>query len=227
MKEKIEKIKQILDATFPKACKPGRSPLEQAIFTILSQNTTDTNAEKCLQNLKNLTNNNLEKLKSLSEEKILPAIRPCGLFKQKLTAIKELLKRWNELKGKLKTSTTEEGIKLLTSIPYIGSKTARVILTFAFNKNTFPMDTHCKRVLKRLNVFPENWKPDQISEFMEKTFNAEFNRKLHYDLIRIGRAFCKAKNPNCKNCPLKEICSYAQRNLLHNIQAQKQTNDNR
>ena len=227
MKEKIERVKQILDKTFPKAHKPKRSPLEQAIFTILSQNTTDINAEKCLQNLKNLTGNNLEKLKSYPERKILPAIRPCGLFKQKITAIKELLKQWDELKEKLKTSTAEEGIKFLTAIPYVGSKTARVILTFAFNKNTFPIDTHCKRVLKRLGIFPENWKPDRISEFMEKNFNAEFNRKLHYDLIRVGRTFCKAKNPDCKNCPLKELCSYAKRNLLHNIQAQKQTDDNR
>ncbi|SMP04150.1 endonuclease-3 [Desulfurobacterium pacificum] len=227
MKEKIERVKRILDKTFPKAHKPERSPLEQAIFTILSQNTTDINAEKCLQNIKNLTGNNLEKLKSYPERKILPAIHPCGLFKQKITAIKELLNRWDELKEKLKTSTAKEGIKLLTSIPYIGSKTARVILTFAFNKNTFPIDTHCKKVLKRLGIFPETWKPDRISEFMEKTFSAEFNRKLHYDLIRVGRTFCKAKNPDCKNCPLKELCSYAERNLLHNIQAQKQTDDNR
>jgi endonuclease-3 len=204
--QKIKKIAAALEITFPHPHRPSRTSAEQMVFTILSQNTTDKNAEKCLENLKKTTGNNLLKIPELSEKELLAAIRPCGMFRQKLRALTSVMKDWPVLEEKLKKLPTSEGISLLTSYPFIGSKTARVVLTFAFGKNTFPIDTHCLRVLKRLGIFPENWSKDRISEFMEKHFTATFNRRLHYDLIRLGRSICRAQKPECERCPLKEMC---------------------
>jgi endonuclease-3 len=204
--QKIRKIADILNDTFPTPHRPKRTPVEQMVFTILSQNTTDKNAEKCLENLKKITGNNLLKIPELSESEILSAIRPCGMYRQKLGALTSVMKDWPKLERKLRELPTPEGISLLTSYPFIGSKTARVVLTFAFGKNTFPIDTHCSRVLKRLGLFPDSWSKDRISEFMERHFPANFNKKLHYDLIRLGRNICRAQKAECERCPLKEIC---------------------
>ena len=209
--DRLRLIKEIyirLKELFPVPYKPNRTPLEQAVFTVLSQNTTDRNAEKCLENLKKVTNGNLIKLKDIPEDTVLSAIRPCGMFRQKLKGLKALTSAWPEIERKIEELSEKEAIELLTSLPYVGSKTARVILTFAFNKNTFPIDTHCYRVLKRLGVFPESWDKDRISEFMESHFEGEFNRELHYNLIRLGRTICKARNPECEKCPLKDLCRY-------------------
>ena len=204
----IREIYRRLSELFPVPYKPGRNPVEQAVFTVLSQNTTDRNAEKCLESLKKVTNGNLLKVGELPLEKLILAIRPCGMFNQKSKALKELISKWPEVEKRLRELPEKEAIKLLTSFPYVGSKTARVILTFAFNKNTFPIDTHCYRVLKRLRIFPENWDKDRISEFMESHFDGEFNRVFHYNLIRLGRTICKARKPECEKCPLKDLCGY-------------------
>jgi endonuclease-3 len=208
--EKIVKIKKTLDKFFPKAYKPDRTPVEQAVFTVLSQNTTDKQAENCLENLKRLTSGNLKLIPLVPKTKVLKAIKPCGLYSQKYEAIISLLSDWDSLEKKLKKLPPKEGISLLKSFPFVGPKTARVILIFGFNKNAFPIDTHCRRVLKRLGVFPESWSSEKISRFMEENFDLNFNRKLHYDLIRIGRKYCKPKMPKCSECPLKKFCAYSQ-----------------
>jgi endonuclease-3 len=211
--ERVRKVKEILDRYFPEAYKPRRTPLEQAVFTVLSQNTTDRQAERCLENLKELTENRLLLIKDLTEEKVIEAIKPCGMYNKKYRALKSLLSDWKELEEKLSVLPEREAIEFLKSYPFIGSKTARVILTFGFGKNTFPIDTNCRRVLNRLGIFPKDWSLDEISEFMEENFSAEFNRKFHYDLIRVGRKFCKPKKPKCEECPLRRVCSYQTQTL--------------
>ncbi len=208
---KIREIAERLNQLFPEVHRPGRTPEEQMVFTILSQNTTDRNAERCLENLKRLTSGNLKSVVDFSQERLIEAIKPCGMYNQKAKAIISIMKDWESLKEELKELPVQEAIKLLTSYPYIGTKTARVVLTFSFNKNTFPIDTHCHRVLKRLGIFPESVDKDKISEFMERHFDAEFNRRFHYNLIRLGRTICKARKPECERCPLKDLCSFYRR----------------
>ncbi|WP_456435947.1 endonuclease III domain-containing protein [Thermovibrio ammonificans] len=214
MKELIEKAKEIhkrLKELFPEPHRPNRTPLEQAVFTVLSQNTTDLNASRCLERLKRATGGKLLEIPQLTTDELVEAIRPCGMFKQKERALRELVSRWPRLEEKLRELPPEEGIKLLTELSYIGPKTARVILTFGFGKNTFPIDTHCKKVLSRLGIFPKGWSTEEISRFFEKHFSARFNRELHYNLIRLGRRVCKARKPECERCPLRNLCSYRRR----------------
>jgi len=206
MRKRVEEVYRELQKLYPSPHRPNRTPLEQAVFTVLSQNTTDRNAKRCLENLKEITGGKLLKIPSLPETELVEAIRPCGMFNQKVRALRELLKEWPEVERRLRELPPKEGIKLLTSFPFIGSKTARVILTFGFNKNTFPIDTHCRKVLKRLGLIPKGWSSDDFSEFMEENFRGEFNRIFHYNLIRLGREFCRARRPRCKECPLKDLC---------------------
>jgi endonuclease-3 len=206
--ERVNEVYRRLKELYPNPYRPKRSPVEQAVFTVLSQNTTDRNAARCLENLKALTGGDLLKLPELPKEEVMRAIRPCGMYNQKYQAIVSLVKEWPELELKLKELPSREGIELLKSLPFVGPKSARVILTFAFEKNAFPIDTHCRRVLKRLAIFPPDWSPERISQFMEENFPGEFNRELHYNLIRLGREICKARKPECERCPLKEICGF-------------------
>jgi endonuclease-3 len=209
--ELVEKIKEVyrrLKELYPIPYKPKRSPIEQAVFTVLSQNTTDKNAGRCLENLKALTRGELLRLSELSREEVIKAIKACGMYNQKYQALVSLVKEWPNLELRLRELPSQEAIELLKSFPFIGPKSARVILTFAFGKNTFPIDTHCRRVLRRLAIFPSDWSLEKISRFMEENFSGEFNRELHYNLIRLGREVCKARKPECERCPLKEICGF-------------------
>lgn len=193
---------------FPKPFKPNRSDVEQVVFTVLSQNTTDRNAQRCLKNLKRETKGDLLRIATMEVQALKDAIKPCGMYNQKAEALKGILKNWKSVRERVKRLPTDEAIDFLKSFPYIGSKTARVILTFAFNRNTFPIDTHINRFFKRLGIFPDSWKKEDISRFMEENFGAEFNRNFHYNIIRFGRKVCRARKPECDSCPFRQMCSF-------------------
>jgi endonuclease-3 len=91
----------------------------------------------------------------------------------------------------------------------IGVKTMSVVLTFSCGKDIFPVDTHVHRLCKRIGLVA----PDTASA--EKTFHLMKNRvpegkafSFHLNLINHGRTVCKARKPQCDQCPLTGYCDY-------------------
>jgi len=74
------------------------------------------------------------------------------------------------------------------------------------------VDTHINRVAKRLGIVPWNTTYEQIKRELEKIFPPRQRKRGHEYLIRLGRDYCKPKNPLCKSCPVTELCS---KNIHH------------
>ena len=81
-----------------------------------------------------------------------------------------------------------------------------VILIELFDKEEFPVDTHVFRCSKRLGLASKDDSINKVEEKLRKTFDKKDYKKLHHQFIHFGRYYCKAINPACKNCKLKEIC---------------------
>ncbi len=210
MKGRLNVIKLMyrkLKLMFPNVKVPNRSALNEAIFAVLSQNTRDDFAQRCLDNLRKLTKDNLLELKQFSREAIIENIKLCGMYKHKSIAIINIVSNWKLIEG-LKFLPSTEVIKSLNKYPYIGPKTARLIATFSLGKNAFPVDTHVDTVLKRIGLFKPNDKKEAISVFMEKNFTGKFNRIFHLLLINFGKRICTKRNPKCRLCPFNNICSF-------------------
>ena len=94
------------------------------------------------------------------------------------------------------------------TLPGVGNKTAGVIRAELFKIPELPVDTHVERVSKRLGLVKQDATPIEVEQKLKKIFKKERWIKTHHQFIHFGRYFCKAKNPNCINCKLKDICKY-------------------
>jgi len=92
----------------------------------------------------------------------------------------------------------------LQRLPGVGRKTANVIASVVFKKPVMAVDTHVFRVAHRLGLSKE--KTAIKTEYdLTKKFKSELH-KLHQAMVLFGRYHCKAVNPKCEDCDLKQFC---------------------
>ena len=94
--------------------------------------------------------------------------------------------------------------KKLLMLPGVGQKTAHVVLIEYANANFMAVDTHVFRVSHRLGLTKEKT-PQKVESDLVKKFQNNLNI-LHQGMVLFGRYICKAKNPLCNDCFVKEFC---------------------
>lgn len=211
-KSKVKKCIQILEDLYgiPKA--EQMDPVDLLVATILSQNTTDKNSLRAFSNLKS-TYHDYESLLSAPDAQIEEKIRVGGLAEMKANRIKASLERIKTDAGSIdlgfiRKMDLKEASDYLISLPGVGPKTAAVVLLFAFQKTTLPVDTHVFRVSKRIGLVPGDANIKEAQAVLEKITPPDKYMSLHLNLIRHGRLICKARNPIHSDCALKDICDY-------------------
>ncbi|NPA57789.1 MAG: endonuclease III [Aquificae bacterium] len=182
------------------------NPYQLLVVTILAAQTTDKKVNEISpQFFKKFPTP--ESVAEAPLEEIEEAIKSVNFYKRKAKLIKEccefLVKHFG---GKVPDS-----IDQLTKLPGVGRKTANVILVNAFNKPAVVVDTHVKRVSQRLGLSGSN-NPDKIEEELSRIFGKEDWTYLSKAMVLFGRYICKAKNPDCANCKLADICPYLEKN---------------
>ncbi|MCT8975876.1 endonuclease III [Clostridium sp. CX1] len=203
-KENIEEVVKILSETYPEAkCALNfNSPYELLVSTILSAQCTDVRVNQVTEELYK-EYNTPEKVISLTEEELGEKIRSCGFYKNKskniLGATRTILKEHN---GEV-PNTMEELIKL----PGVGRKTANVVLSNAFGVPAIAVDTHVFRVSNRLGISKGNT-PDAVEKGLMENIPRDMWSDTHHYLIWHGRQICKARRPNCDNCPVAPYCEF-------------------
>lgn len=207
----VEEVLERLSHQYgPVSWKQRLEPVAELVTTILSQNTSDTNAARAFQSL-------IDRFGSLGEvalartEDIELSIKVGGLARQKAVYIKEALNRIIQYQGDLSLDflrdfSLEEAKSWLTSIPGVGKKTAAVTLCFAFGMPAMAVDTHVYRVTKRLGFIKEETTIDRAHDLLEQMVSPEKVYSLHVCLITHGRQTCKALRPLCNSCTLADIC---------------------
>jgi endonuclease-3 len=98
----------------------------------------------------------------------------------------------------------------LTTLPGVGRKTANVILSVVWDKSAMAVDTQVFRVSHRIGLVPKRCTtPYSVEMELMKHLPHDIIPKAHHWLILHGRYMCKARNPECNKCGLKEICKEA------------------
>src|SRR5439155_23145505 len=94
----------------------------------------------------------------------------------------------------------------LTALGGVGRKTANVVLGNAFNVNTgIVVDTHVARLSQRLGLTKEKDPPRIEQELMGLVPQDQWTMFSHW-LIWHGRRRCYARNPDCPNCEIAQLC---------------------
>ena len=202
MKKNILLINNYLDELIPNPiCELNyQKAYELVIAVMLSAQTTDKGVNKVTSILFKKYNS-LEKLASSNIEDIKEIIKPIGNYNKKANNIIEISKILINKYKKQVPKTYEE----LEILPGIGRKSANVIRSEIYKIPSFPVDTHVIRVTNRLGLVKTK-DPVIIEKELEKIFKKRDWIRKHQQLVLFGRYYCKAKNPDCKNCKLLNIC---------------------
>ncbi len=188
-----------------------KEPFSLLVAIILSQNTNDKNSIKALRNLYKATGIKPNEIVRIGIEKLSELIKPAGLYEQKAKSIMNLARYVmsdTNLLEHILSLPVEEARKKLISMPGIGKKTADVFLAI-FGKRTIGVDTHAARVARRLGIAPEKGGYEVIRRSLLEAFrNIDDLDLAHRYLIALGRKWCRANKPLCKDCPLNDICKY-------------------
>jgi len=174
---------------------------ELVIAVLLSAQATDVSVNKVTKSLFKKYKTPEDYL-SVPLEELQQDIRSLGLWRNKAKNIQKLCKTLIEdFDGKVPNTRKD-----LEKLAGVGRKTANVVLSVGFNTPAIAVDTHVERVAKRLGIC--RWK-DSVLE-VERTLMRRIPEEewsvTHHRLIFFGRYHCKARNPNCEECPLLSLC---------------------
>jgi endonuclease-3 len=180
------------------------NPLELLVATMLSAQTTDVQVNKVTESLfaKYRT---AEDYAESSPEELEEDIRPTGFYRNKARSLRGMASALVEEHGGEVPRTMRE----LVELPGVGRKTANVVLGNAFGVDEgIVVDTHVRRVSGRLGL-TENTDPEKIERDLMQVVPEEDWTVFSHLLILHGRRTCKARNPDCPNCVLNDICPSA------------------
>ena len=175
---------------------------ELLLATMLSAQTTDRRVNMVTSVLFK-EYNSLAKLREAKVEDLIEIIRPIGTFNKKANNIIEIAKRLESV-GDIVPNNRE----FLESLPGVGRKTANVVLSNIYNIACIAVDTHVHRVSIRLGIATKNDDVLKTEMKLTKKFKNYDLCRLHHQLVLFGRYYCKASNPSCDTCKLRDICKY-------------------
>jgi len=182
-----------------------QNPFQLLLAVILSAQTTDKQVNA-------ITGDFFRKVEKpadilvMNQEELESRLKGCGLFRQKSRQIVETSRLLEENYGGEVPASREE----LMELPGVGRKTANVVLSTAFNVPALAVDTHVRRVSRRLGL---TGREDflKVEEDLCRVIPREEWSSVHHRLIAHGRRYCRARAPLCGECPLASLCSYLQR----------------
>ena len=96
-------------------------------------------------------------------------------------------------------------IESLTALPGVGRKTANVVRGNVYGIPSIVVDTHVKRIAKRLGL-TEHTDPVKVEFDLMEQVPKDHWILINLDLIALGRTICKAPAPRCAECFLADIC---------------------
>ena len=201
-KERAERFYEILEKEYPEAiCSlEYKTPLQLLIATQLSAQCTDARV--------NIVTKDLFKkypdarafadadLKELEQD-----IKPTGFYHNKAKNIIGCCKKiLSDFGGKI-----PDNMEDMLSLAGVGRKTANLVLGDLFGQGGMVIDTHAKRILKRVGLTKET-EPVKVEKDTENLLPRSKHSDFCHRLVLFGREYCSARGPKCEICPAKDIC---------------------
>jgi endonuclease-3 len=208
-RKRLREIAKTLQYTMPspKMELDHRSPWELLVATILSAQCTDQRVNQVTPSLFRHYRRPAE-LASAHLPEVEQLIRSTGFFKNKAKHLVACGKAVTERFSEQVPHTMEE----LITLPGVGRKTANVILGTAFSQPSIVVDTHVKRVAKRLGLTRSD-NPDLVEQDLQQLLPKSQWTAVSQRLLLHGRYICLARKPQCRTCPVYRHCPWKEKGL--------------
>ena len=203
MKKRTEEIIKILDEQFGTeyVCYLHyETPWQLLIATMLSAQCTDARVNIVTKDLFQKYDT-LEKFANADLKELEQDIKPTGFYHNKAKNIIACTKALAERFG----GEVPRSLEDLTSLAGVGRKTANVIRGNIYHDASVVVDTHVKRISKRLGL-TVNEDPEKIEQDLMKELPKDHWILYNIQIITFGRTVCTARSPKCEQCRLQKYC---------------------
>jgi endonuclease III len=99
-------------------------------------------------------------------------------------------------------------------LPGVGRKTANVIRGNIYHIESIVVDTHVKRISKKLGL-TDSEDPVKIEFDLMDVLPKEAWIRYNIQIIAHGRSICTARSPKCTECFLLNYCPWGQQNVVY------------
>ena len=176
------------------------TPWQLLIAVILSAQCTDARVNLVTRDLFRKYDT-LEKFAGADQAELEKDIHSIGFYRMKAKNIIACCRRLvTEYGGQV-----PEDIKDLTSLAGVGRKTANVIRGNIYHVPSIVVDTHVKRISRKLG-FAKEEDPEKIEYELMKVLPEDHWILWNIHIITLGRTICTARSPKCSQCFLKDLC---------------------
>lgn len=205
-KEKQQQVKEVLDlldkqyGTEYVCYLQHENAWQLLIATILSAQCTDARVnivtKDLFQKYRSIDDFAKADLKELEKD-----IHSTGFYHNKA---KNIIARCKDLRDRF-GGEVPEGLEELTSLAGVGRKTANVIRGNIYHEPSIVVDTHVKRISKKLG-FTQGDDPVKVEFELMEVLPKDHWILYNIQIITLGRQICKAPTPKCEECFLTEQC---------------------
>lgn len=178
------------------------SPWQLLVVTILSAQTTDENVNRVAPDLFARYPGPAD-LAEADPEEVEQIVYSTGFYRQKTESIirmsQDIVDRHD--------GEVPRDIDQLVELRGVGRKTASVVLAEVWDVPAIAVDTHVKRVTRRLDLTEEE-DPVKIEKDLRSLYPRKSWSGLSMRFIQFGREICEARSPRCGVCELFSLCEW-------------------
>ncbi len=188
----------------------SNSAFEVMVGAILTQNTTWTNVEKALENLRSAQCLTPEGLRRMSIKRLALLLKPSGYFNIKARRLKSFIHfLYRQFAGDVRRMLKEEPALLrqkLLSVKGIGPETADSILLYAGGFPWFVVDAYTRRIFSRHGLVVDKVSYQDLQDFFMRDLPRDTKQynEYHALIVKLGKETCR-REPLCEQCPLLAV----------------------
>jgi endonuclease-3 related protein len=201
----------LFDAHGPQHWWPGRTRFEVIVGAILTQNTSWSNVEAAIRNLRCAGLVSPHAIEAIPVAKLARLIRPSGYFRQKAKKLKAftafLFSHYSGSLTRMFRAPTRILREQLLAVHGIGPETADSVLLYAGDHPVFVIDAYTRRILERHNLATPKHTYEELRALFESSLprDSKLFNEFHALIVRTGKDFCRKSAPRCAACPLKHF----------------------
>ncbi len=202
-RERVQIILERLDAQYTTEYRcylNYETPWQLLFATMLSAQCTDARVNLVTKDLF-VKYPTVQAFAEASQEDMEQDIRTVGFFHDKARNLIACAKMLTERFG----GEVPGGIDELVQLPGVGRKTANVIRGNIFREPSIVVDTHVKRIAGKLGLTTET-DPEKVERALMKVLPKDHWILFNIHIITLGRSICTARNPQCADCFLQDVC---------------------
>lgn len=189
-----------------------RNPLDELIYIQLSVRTRESAYQSTYTALRRLARGSWERLLAVPVPILARVLEGGGMGRVKAERLRAQLIGIRTRFGRvslapLRVMGDQEIEGFLRSLPGVGPKVARCVLLYSLDREVFPVDSNCHRVLSRVGLLPSQVHVKASHDFLQQLVPRHLRRSLHVNLVHHGRTICVPGEPRCEVCPIIALCA--------------------